>query len=175
MRTGATNLADYLAGHRGLNIDRGLLSVIFALAIAGLAWRSGRSAGKSGKTASAKTIPDTGALYWVAMLLAGIFGTVMGDLCEHVFGGGAAAIGLSLVLALGLAVYSRNVLQAVHAYWLTIAVARSAGTALGDWLAENHIFELGLPLSTLLTGLAFFGIVALWRPRRPAEALVSVS
>jgi uncharacterized membrane-anchored protein len=50
-------------------------------------------------------------------------------------------------------------------YWLIVAVARTAGTAIGDWLAENRALGIGLPFATLMTGLLFAGLLFLWRPR----------
>ena len=34
---------------------------------------------------------------------------------------------------------------------------------MGDWLAENKIFDIGLTVSTLITGTVFVGILLLWR------------
>jgi uncharacterized membrane-anchored protein len=55
-------------------------------------------------------------------------------------------------------------------YWFTIAVARTAGTAIGDWLAENERIPIGLPLATLITGLSFVAVLVLWRSRPQAAA-----
>src|SRR4051812_42157668 len=38
MRTGATNIADYMAGRRGFNIDRLTLSICLGFALVVLAW-----------------------------------------------------------------------------------------------------------------------------------------
>ena len=73
------------------------------------------------------------------MLTAGVFGTVVGDVCEHVIGEGAALVALSAVLLVVLFVGSRRAAQVIALYWATVAVARTAGTAIGDWLAENKI------------------------------------
>jgi uncharacterized membrane-anchored protein len=67
LRTGATNMADYLAGRRGLAIDRLSLSIGLGLALALLAWWAGRAErGRSEQTVR-KSVPDTDARYWVAM------------------------------------------------------------------------------------------------------------
>ena len=52
-------------------------------------------------------------------------------------------------------------------YWATIVIARTAGTNIGDLLAFRKGLNLGLPLSTLVTGLLFFGLV-LFGVRRSA-------
>jgi len=120
-------------------------------------WAAARAA-KSKTSGFGKVLPDTNGLYWGAMLTAGVFGTVLGDVCSGMFGGGTASIGLGAMLAAA----SGAAWSTLH-YWLTIAVARTAGTAIGDWLVWNKIMNLGLPLSSLLTGLAFAGVLLLWR------------
>lgn len=167
LRTGATNIADYAAGHRGLAIDRRILSVAL-LAIIGLLalWAARRSAADGGD----KKLPQTDALYWVTMLMAGVFGTVLGDFFEHLIGDGKAAILLSVALALAFLGYRRKILPPPYLYWATIATARTTGTALGDWLAENDMLKIGLPLCTLASGVVFAALLVLWRDRRPAEA-----
>src|SRR5258706_7095659 len=65
MRTGATNIADYFAGPRGLNIDRLSLSIGLGLALAILAWWSVRKGSKSNTQSLSKSLPETDALYWV--------------------------------------------------------------------------------------------------------------
>lgn len=171
MRTGATNIADYLAGHRGLGIDRGILSIVLGLLLAALAaW--GGYAQRDNVPNGTKRLPDTALRYWTAMLLAGVFGTVLGDFFEHLVGAGVAAVGLTLLLALALLNYQRGRLRPIHAYWLAIATARTAGTAIGDWLAEDSPLKLGLPLCTLLTGLALCAVLFLWRRAPVTEKLV---
>src|SRR5579859_3631939 len=71
MRTGATNIADYMAGRRGLGIDRLVLSIGLGVAVALFAWMAARNADHD----RPKGLPDTNALYWVCMLTAGVFGT----------------------------------------------------------------------------------------------------
>jgi uncharacterized membrane-anchored protein len=170
MRTGATNIADYLAGRRGLAIDRVSLSIGLGLALAALAWWAARADRARSGGAARKGVPDTDARYWTAMLVAGVFGTVLGDLCEHAAGEGAAALGLGGALVLALLAYRQGALRPVLAYWLTVGVARTTGTAVGDWLAEDKMLGIGLPLCTLLTGFAFVAVLVLARGRRPAES-----
>ncbi len=168
LRTGATNIADYGAStRRGLGIDRLVFSAGLAILIAALAfWAHRRSASEDGD----KTLPQTDALYWGTMLGAGVFGTVFGDYFEHAIGEGNAAILLSVALALAFIGYWRRILPAPYLYWATVATARTTGTALGDWLAENDILKIGLPICTLGSGIVFVALLALWRDRRPTEA-----
>jgi uncharacterized membrane-anchored protein len=168
MRTGATNIADYMAGRRGLGIDRLTLSIGFGVLLALLAWWLGRI----NRTADAsKTLPATDPGYWVTMLTAGVFGTVLGDLCQHQFGEDPAVIGLTIVLAIALMAYRKPFLGALASYWLTVGVARTTGTAIGDWLAETPHLDLGLPLATVMTGTALAAVLILWPGGRPQTVL----
>ena len=168
MRTGATNIADYMAGRRGMGIDRVTLSVGFGVLLAALAWWLGRD---SNDASVSKSVPATNPGYWVTMLTAGVFGTVLGDLCQHQFGENAATIGLILLLAVTLLACRKWAFSALAGYWLTVAVARTTGTAIGDWLAESPIPNLGLPLATILTGTALAAVLILWPGGRPQAAL----
>jgi uncharacterized membrane-anchored protein len=171
MRTGATNIADYMAGRRGMGIDRITLSIGFGVLLAVLAWWLGRVSRSSSDSAALKTVPTTDPGYWVTMLTAGVFGTVLGDLCEHLFGENAAALGLTILLAVALLAWRKFAFGALAGYWLTVAVARTTGTAIGDWLAESPIPNLGLPLSTVITGAALAAVLILWPGGRPQTAL----
>jgi uncharacterized membrane-anchored protein len=170
IRTGATNIADYLAFR--IRIPLAALTLGLALLLGVLAWRSARACAAAMAPGS-PNLPTTDMTYWTAMLTAGVFGTVLGDVCSHVFGKGMAASGLGLLLALVFLARRRNAGGSIALYWFTVAVARTAGTAIGDWLAENRLMNLGLPLCTLLTGCAFLGILLAWPKQRPATPLAS--
>lgn len=171
MRTGATNIADYMAGRRGMGIDRVTLSIGFGLLLAALAWWLGRVSRTSEDAAAPKNVPTTDPGYWVTMLTAGVFGTVLGDLCQHRFGEDMATIGLTLLLAVTLLAYRKWAFGALAGYWLTVAVARTTGTAIGDWLAESGHVNLGLPLATVLTGTTLAAVLIFWPGGRPRAAL----
>ena len=169
IRTGATNIADYLA-------DRARVpELILTLGLVALLSVFGFFTHRASKAAddSSRGLPKTDASYWLAMLTAGVFGTVAGDMCEHVIGERAASLALTAVLLVVLFVGWRRAAQVVALYWATVAVARTAGTAIGDWLAENKPLHIGLPASTLLTGVAFVAVLILWRSRSK-EATVFV-
>ena len=162
IRTGATNIADYTAYRLRipeLLLNGGLILLLAVLAI----WQERSTPFTSG---SATRVPVTGVSYWIAMLTAGVLGTVLGDVCEHAVGEGVAALGL---LAILIAVLLSRAPGVGTLYWLIVAVARTAGTAIGDWVAENHIFNIGLPYSTVISGLLFVGVLLLWRPRATAR------
>jgi uncharacterized membrane-anchored protein len=44
-----------------------------------------------------------------------------------------------------------------------VAVARTAGTAIGDLLAGNRVLNIGLNVSTLITGIVFVSVLLFWR------------
>jgi uncharacterized membrane-anchored protein len=167
IRTGATNIADYLAF--GLNIPAIPLSVALGVVIAVLAWRMAVTE-TSAEIAANRGLPDTDGRYWTAMLSAGVFGTVLGDVCSHYFGEGYASIGLGLLLAVVLLGRWRGLVAAIAGYWITVAIARTAGTAMGDWLAENKILDIGLSRSTMITGALFLVILLVWRSKGAVPA-----
>src|SRR5207342_3292633 len=143
-------------------------SIGFGLLLAVLAWwlgRADRSANAS------KSVPSTDPGYWVTMLTAGVFGTVLGDLSQNLLGENAATLGLTLILAVTLLAYHKFLLGSLAGYWLTVGVARTTGTAIGDWLAESPIPNLGLPLATVITGAALAAVLILWPGGRPRAAL----
>lgn len=155
IRTGATNIADFLAYRvriPGLALTAGL-----ALIVAVLAWLGSAPRG------SGASLAKTGPGYWGAMLGAGVFGTVAGDICSHRVGQGPASIGLCLMLVVLLGITKSRVATWVAMYWCAVALARTAGTCMGDWLAENKLLHIGLPVSTLLTCAAFIALLAGWR------------
>ena len=168
IRTGATNIADYLRHSLpAVALAVGLVALLAALA--GLSYvRDARKA-----TVSAG-VPDTDALYWAAMLTAGVLGTVLGDDCSHLIGQGAASVALGTLLGIAL-MLPQGGAASIGAYWTTVAIARTAGTAIGDWLAEGKLLNIGLPASTALSGITFVAILMIWRPRAVAAPTVQSS
>ena len=165
IRTGATNIADYLAFR--VRVQPALLTASLALLLAIFAWRSiATSPAPLDADEAEQTLPDTGAAYWLAMLSAGVFGTVLGDICSHFVGQGIASLALDTVLAVALFARYNAPAYALALYWAVVATARTAGTAMGDWLAENKTLNIGLPIATLITGAIFVGVLLIWRSRR---------
>lgn len=165
IRTGATNIADYLAFR--VRIPAFALTLGLAGFIAVFAWLGARDK----QTASG--LPHTDASYWLAMLGAGVFGTAVGDICQHTLGQGAATVALSILFLLVLQFVGSRATRFASIYWITVAIARTAGTAVGDWLAENQFLHLGLPLSTLLSGVAFATVVLFWKGEAKSEPAFS--
>ena len=145
-----------------------ILTVALVLVIA-LAWKT-RWKSQSGDPKAAVLRAD--APYWFGMLLAGTLGTVMGDYFSHnlPLGDAVGAIVLSAILAAMFAVGSKGLIWSLPFYWATIVMVRAAGTDVGDFFAGRRM--LGLPLSTLVTGLAFVALLLLWTDRRTQHATV---
>lgn len=159
IRTGATNIADFLSFsahlpavplHLWMLGWSGVFALVIAVAGGATIWLD-RSTGSQRLS--------TGTAYWVAMLGAGIFGTILGDVASRALGGTRAAALLLVLFGMALGLRRRLPLS-VAVFWLTIAVARTAGTAIGDCLAEDSRLNLGLPLATLISGLIFAAATA---------------
>ncbi len=163
IRTGATNIADYLCGRHYLGWNRFALSAGLAAVIAAVVWRGARSAaGRSG-------LPQTDVRYWTAMLAAGVLGTALGDALQRLMGQGVASAALLAVLLVVLVFNRRAAALTLLAYWFTVCIARTAGTAIGDLLAEHEKLGIGLNASTALSGLLFVGVLLLWRTRPQSD------
>jgi uncharacterized membrane-anchored protein len=166
IRTGATNIADYFKHI----IPWALFALILTVALAGFAWASQRGDQRREAAAESKGMPDTGVAYWLAMLSAGIFGTFIGDVCSKLIGKGYASLGLGALLLVALMIWRRDGAHRFWLYWIALAIARTAGTAMGDFLAETDALHIGLALSTLITGSTFVLILLLW-PRKGGQAV----
>ena len=170
LRTGATNIADYVCGRRHMGVDRWAFSAGLAVGMAALAFWSSRAERAATGANTRKLLPDTDALYWVCMLLAGVFGTALGDAIQKALGQGEASLILAGVLAVTLLLYNKGLLGWVYGYWITVGVARTAGTAVGDWLAETKKLNIGLTVATVISGVVFVAILTLWKHKRADEA-----
>lgn len=166
LRTGATNIADYVCGKRHMGVDRWVFSAVLAVGMAALAFWSSRAERAATGTNARKLLPDTDGRYWACMLLAGVFGTALGDAIQKVIGQGPASLILAVVLAVTLLLYNKGLLGWVYGYWITVGVARTTGTAIGDFFAENKTLHFGLTYATLGSGVVFLAILTLWKHHR---------
>jgi len=73
-----------------------------------------------------------------------------------------ATLVLGTILALVFYGGSRGLFAISAYYWLTVVAVRSAGTSAGDFFAGRAV-GIGLPLSTLCTGLIFAVVVLVWK------------
>ena len=161
VRTAATNFADFACGDMKLPRLWVIVGLAAALAIAVIAswqlvWR------RSSDKGDGSVLRADGG-YWVSMFIAGTLGTVIGDYCSHDLHLGDAGASMLLSPVLGfLFVTARNgLLRSLWFYWLTVAMVRAAGTAVGDLVSGRNM--LGLPLSTLVTGALFVAVLVLWK------------
>jgi uncharacterized membrane-anchored protein len=150
MRTAATNVGDAFHDFgMGFGISVPMMLVVFVASVALYARVT------PARLPGEDTVQVNGA-YWVAMMLAGVLGTVGGDLAaKGLSNPGAAA--LFFALAWGAIAYfgRRGSLLLVVPYWTAVALIRTAGTAGGDTIAH----AIGLAPSTVLTGVVFLVLV----------------
>lgn len=151
VRTAATNVGD--AFHEfgiGFPISLPISTIILAVTV--WAYRAGRPLNTGSEP------PPFNTLYWVCIMMAGIWGTLIGDFMS--FGAHLGPLVASVVLGAMAATmlfgFKPATLLAPFAYWSTIAMIRAAGTAAGDFLAH----ALGLGVSTTITGMSFALLIA---------------
>ena len=170
VRTAATNFADFACGD--LKLPRLAVMTGLALILALTVWTSWQLVWRQPADKMEEAMPvlraDLG--YWVCMFVAGTLGTVIGDYCSHnlhLDDGGAALLLSPVVVAMFLT--GRNgLLRWLPFYWSTVVAIRAAGTAVGDFIAGRQM--LGLPLSTLVTGIMLVAFLAAWRePARSGQ------
>jgi uncharacterized membrane-anchored protein len=102
-------------------------------------------------TREAEGRPVIDARYWLAMLIAGVFGTIAGDLASHTLGLERAALLLTLLTAAAVAARAQRA-GGMMAYWIVVLAERCAGTSLGDSAAFGKDIRLGLPAAMLCFG-----------------------
>ena len=164
LRTAATNLADLATHDAGLG-PPATIAALSALLCAVLLARA-LVVPNARPDRAGRPVPVTDPGYWVAMLTAGTLGTVAGDLLEDTAGLRLAAAACAVLLLAAIAGYRALPRPGTVAYWATILVARTAGTAIGDVAAGRHGLALGLPLSSAGSGALLLAILLLW-PRTP--------
>jgi uncharacterized membrane-anchored protein len=173
VRTAATNFADFFSVDLRLAKIWVMLALAVVLVLAvWLSWRFIWSRREVDRDAPAPLL-RADVPYWFAMFTAGTLGTVLGDYCSHDWhlGNGEASIVLSAVLLVLFVAGRGRLLWSLPFYWTTIVMIRAAGTTVGDFFAARNM--LGLPLSTLVTGLMFIGLLLLWK--EPSNGRVAVA
>ena len=154
MRTAATNVGDAFHDlHIGFAISVPLSLALFVLA----AWSYARV---TPPRAPGDETVKVNAAYWVAMMLAGVLGTVGGDVAAFRWGLTApgAAVVFFVLVAIAIAYFKRrDVLLLAAAYWTVVGLVRTAGTAGGDAIAH----AIGLAPSTVVTGVGFLALALL--------------
>jgi uncharacterized membrane-anchored protein len=157
MRAAATNLADIITHDLAMNYV--LASAVLA-ALTAVAARFTHSDPVRGGS------PLVDGAYWVAMFIAGLFGTVAGDLIHHTIGLYAASGLLCAVLAFLIITRDLAASASVLLYWAIVMAERCAGTAVGDALASRRAVGLGLLAASVCTTALTIGALCMHARRR---------
>ena len=159
LRAAATNLADYLTHDLAL----GFFAVTLLLGVLALG-----AARLTMPDPSRGGAPKVDTAYWIAMGIAGVFGTTGGDMVWHTIGLYPASVVFCLALATLIGVRNAYAPVSVLLYWCIVLAERCSGTAVGNSLANVHALGLGLPIaSTVSIATLMF---ALWARARAEQA-----
>ncbi len=123
-RAGATNVGDFIT--HNLHVSYALASLVLAAATI--------ATGAATRPAPGGASPMIDLRYWGTMFIAGVFGTIFGDLVAHATTFFAAFLALGGALTLVIYARRRFAPAAIIGYWTIVLVERAAGTPLGDWL-----------------------------------------
>jgi uncharacterized membrane-anchored protein len=142
MRAAATNLADILT--HDLALSYVLAAVLLGVLTLVAARFTDPDFSRSGS-------PRVDGAYWAAMFIAGVFGTVAGDLIHHNIGLYNASAALCLLLAALIVARETTAPVSMLLFWSIVMAERCAGTAVGDALASRHAVGLGVPIASACT------------------------
>ena len=98
------------------------------------------------------------------MFIAGVFGTVAGDLIHHNVGLYNASAALCVLLAGLILAREKSAPVSMLLFWSIVMAERCAGTAVGDALASRRAVGLGVPIASVCT--AALTIISLWMRAR---------
>ena len=167
VRASATNIGDFFQRDLKFSKPLTILCLSVALPVVLLPWPfRQRVLWLLSEAGSGEAYPTADARYWIAMLIAGTLGTVIGDFVSYGgshMGNTASSAILSIVLAAVFLVGSRGLLTYIPYYWVCIVAVRSAGTAVGDMLADPQKCGIGLTMSTALSALLYLLLLAIWK------------
>jgi uncharacterized membrane-anchored protein len=140
MRAAATNLADILTHELALGYV--LASVLLGVLTLIAARFTDPDFSRLGS-------PRVDGAYWAAMFIAGVFGTVAGDLIHHNIGLYEASAALCLLLAALIWARETSAPVSMLLFWSVVMAERCAGTAVGDALASRRAMGLGVPIASV--------------------------
>ena len=167
VRAAATNLGDYFQRDLHLSKPAMIAGLILLLAVVLLLGRKSKQFFTFYQPQSNRQCyPGVDARYWMAMLMAGTLGTVLGDYLSYGgyhLGNSCSSAILSAALAGVLLLGRHGLLTCIPYYWFAVVAVRSAGTAVGDMLADPDKFHMGLELSTALSTLIYLLLAIFWR------------
>jgi uncharacterized membrane-anchored protein len=149
MRAAATNLADIFTH------DLALGYLTSSLLLAGLTLLAARYTHPDVSHA-----PRVDSAYWTAMFIAGVFGTVAGDLIHHTIGMLTASAALCVTLAGLILLREARAPTSMLLFWSIVMAERCAGTAIGDSLASQRAIGMGVPIACVCSGTVT--LASLW-------------
>jgi uncharacterized membrane-anchored protein len=159
MRAAATNLADIIT--HDLPLGYLLASVLLGVLTLIAARFTHPDFSRSGS-------PRVDGAYWIAMFIAGVFGTVAGDMIHHNIGLYTASAALCLLLAGLILIRELRAPLSMVLFWFIVMAERCAGTAVGDALASRRAVALGVPIASACTGVLTILILRM-RARLPRK------
>lgn len=185
MSTTGTAMADFLTRTLKLGYGGGsaLLTVLFAI-IYFIGRRGQKPHPHPKETAlphikinnNIKSLPETDALYWAAILVASTFGTTMGDFVADVlnFGFALGSVFLGSLLIIVLFFEFRAKVSNKPRYWTALVITSTIGATLGDFLTKEDGLNLGYARGmTILMGV--FALIYLFgRTRKLGSVLPHV-
>ena len=196
VRTMATNIGDISSDNLHLARPLTILGILVLMGITVFFWAKYNRKHLIDTSNSLSSLP----VYWWALLLAGVLGTVIGDFCSYnlpnllagkglethwIPGAGDedGPIGFNLnnlwaALICGVPVAFLLYFGSKHGkvthlayYWTIVVLIRSAGTAAGDFFAHSPI---GLPTSLAVSGVLFVAAILFFPgSRQKPEPLAS--
>jgi uncharacterized membrane-anchored protein len=123
-----------------------------------------------------KSLPETDALYWAAILVASTFGTTMGDFVADVLGFGFAmgTIFLGSLLLIVLFFEFKAKVTNKPRYWTALVITSTIGATFGDFLTKEDGLNLGYARGMAIVVGAFVLIYLIGRTRKLASVLPHV-
>jgi uncharacterized membrane-anchored protein len=156
-RAAATSLADLATHQMGLGFESvaHILSVALLLAI----FWPGR------KDTNPGSLPAVDTRYWIVILIASVLGTTMGDYLSVGINFGTASASAMLLAAFAVALFLKGKARFEHEvfYWITLVIARTAGTTIADYLAGNEGLGYGALTVAVATAAVLFGLLVSYR------------
>jgi uncharacterized membrane-anchored protein len=161
-RSTATTLGDTIS--RTLGLGYGGVSVALAVALVVFLLITSRQAagGFTQVESGTRKVLKVDALYWGALLLASVFGTTFGDYVSDDtglgFGLASVLVGGVLLVAVILDLRARKASD--FRYWGIVALVRTAGTTMGDYVSEGTP-HLGFGHAAIVAALALVMVLGL--------------
>lgn len=174
-RSMATTMGDTIS--RTLNLGYGGVSLVLAIALGVFVAITSRSRSAGGFTrieSGARKTLKVDSLYWTALLIASVFGTTFGDFMwdDTGLGFGRASLVLGVVLAVVFVLDLRARKVSDFRYWGIVALVRTSGTAMGDFLSEGTP-ELGFLLAAITMAIVLMIVLVTPLPSTIAAKDVS--